>query len=123
MSADLLITALVLDEEGEPDLAAAGRAIARLGPSDIEEPVMFDADPDEPAGLQAIREDLREALGELREALEYRIDVALLYVRGAVVIVTGGMSHGDTPTEAGEAITRLRAVRGVLTAAGFENES
>jgi hypothetical protein len=43
-------------------------------------------------------------------------------VRGATVYVTGGMSHGDAPTELFETIARLRAVKGVLAAVGFEGE-
>lgn len=44
-------------------------------------------------------------------------------VRGATLYLTGGMSWGDSPTEIWNVIARLRSVRGVLTAAGFENES
>ncbi|HWC48509.1 MAG TPA: hypothetical protein VG448_06485 [Solirubrobacterales bacterium] len=67
----------------------------------------------------ALRADLRE----LREAIESYLEIAEMNVRGATLYLTGGMSWGDSPTEIWNVIARLRSVRGVLTAAGFENES
>ncbi len=123
MGADLLITALVVDENRELDYEAADRAIAALDAPDILEPDFFDKDPDEPEGLEQIRALLRADLRELREAIEGYFEIALVHIRGATVYLTGGMTWGDGPTEVWDVIARLRAVRGVLRAAGFEQES
>lgn len=123
MSADLLITALVLEEDREPDYEAAERAIAAVEGSDVLESDRFDEDPDEPDGLERIRAALRADLRELREAIEGYLEIAEMNVRGATLYLTGGMSWGDGPTEVWDVIARLRSVRGVLTAAGFEHES
>ena len=122
MGADLLITALVVDENRELDYEAADRAIAALDALDILEPDYFDEDPDEPEGLEQIRASLRADLRELREAIEGYFEIALVHIRGATVYLTGGMTWGDGPTEVWDVIARLRAVRGVLAAAGFEQE-
>ncbi len=122
MSADLLITALVVDEDRELDYEAADRAISALDGSDVLEPDWFDDDPEEPEGLERIRASLRADLRALREAIDAYIEITLLHVRGATLYVTGGMSWGDGPTQVWDVIARLRAVRGVLAAAGFEQE-
>jgi hypothetical protein len=124
MSADLLITALVVDEDRELDFEAADRAIGALGSDDVIESDFFDDhDPDEPEGLAEIRSALHADLSELREAIEHGVQIVELRFRGAAVYVTGGMSYGDGPTEVWDVIFRLRAVRGVLAAIGFEEKS
>jgi len=123
MSADLLITALVVDEDRELDYEAADRAISALDGTDVLEPDWFDDDPEEPEGLERIRASLRADLRSLREAIEGYFEIAAMKVRGATLYLTGGMSWGDGPTEVWDVIARLRSVRGVLTAAGFEDES
>jgi len=122
MSADLLITALVADEDGELDFDAADRAIAALDGSDVLEPDRFDEDPDEPEGLAQIRTSLHADLRALRQAIDAYTEFTLLYMRGATLYITGGMSWGEGPTRVWDVIARLRAVRGVLAAAGFEHE-
>lgn len=123
MGADLLITALMLDERREPDFEAAERAISALQGPDVTDPDWFDGhDPDESEGLEQIRAVLRTDLRELREAIAGCREVAEMIVRGARLYLTGGMSWGDGPTEVWDVIARLRAVRGVLAAAGFEGE-
>lgn len=124
MSADLLLTALVIDERYAIDLEAALRAVEDLESTDVEEGDFFDLlDPDEPRDMQEIRAQLRADLRQLNEAIVNWIEIAEFTVRGATVYVSGGMSHGDAPTEIYNVIARLRAVRGVLGAAGFEEES
>lgn len=124
MSADLLITALVVDEDRELDFEAADRVIAALEGTDVIEPDMyFDHDPDEPEGLEQIRAVLRSDLRTLREAIEGCPEITEMNVRGATLYITGGMSYGDGPTGTWDVIARLRAVRGVLAAVGFERES
>jgi hypothetical protein len=125
MSADLLLAALVVDEERQLDFDAADRAIAALQGLDVTEPDFFVGhDPDRPEGLEQIRAALRSDLRELRDAIEGRryLEIAEMNVRGARLYITGGLSYGDGPTEIWDAIARLRAVRGVLAAAGFEGE-
>jgi len=123
MSADLLIAALVVDEARELDYQAADCAISALDATDVLESDPFDEDPHEHEALERIRAALRADLRELREAIEGCLEIAELNVRGATLYITGGMSWGDGPTEVWDAIARLRSVRGVLTAAGFEHES
>ncbi len=124
MSADLVIAALVIDERRELDFEAALRVVEGLGSEDVEEPDFFDVlDPDEPEGLREIRTQLRADLRQLQEAIvNWDVEIAELTVRGATVYVSGGLSYGDAPTEVCNVISRLRAVRGVLAAAGFEEE-
>ena len=124
MSADLLIAALVVDKHRELDFEAADRAVSALVSSDvIESDAFVVSDPDEPEGLEEIRADLRCDLRSLREAIESWIEIAAIEVRGATIYITGGKSYGDAPTEVWDVIARLRAVRGVPAAAGFEHES
>jgi hypothetical protein len=123
MSVDLLMAALVVDEDRELDFEAADRALGALSSDDVIESDFFDDhDPDEPDGLAEIRSVLRTDLSKLRKAIEQGVQIVELRLRGAAVYVTGGMSYGDGPTEVWDVIARLRAVRGVLAAVGFEEE-
>jgi|GEM_PF-1963298 len=121
MSADLLLAVLAIDEMQAPDFAAAHRAVEAIESVDVLEPDFFDeVDPDEPEGLRAVRHRLHLDLRELQASLMSWRDVAEFPLRGALVYNSGGMSYGDSPTETFSLITRLRAVKGVLAAAGFE---
>jgi hypothetical protein len=121
MGADLLITALVIDDGRAPDFAAAHAAVGSLCPEQVEFPDEFwDHDPETNAGLGAIRRQLHESLSELEAALAQCRELASLQLRGATVYLTGGLSTGDAPTELFETFTRLWAVPVVLAAAGFE---
>jgi hypothetical protein len=123
MGADLLIVSLVIDKAREPDFDAGHEAIENLASIDVEAPdEFFEYDCDNDEGMTEIRRQLADALEELRCGLVSR-EVEWIELRGARVYVTGGMSWGDTPTHLFETIVRLRAVRGVLTAVGFEGES
>lgn len=120
MSAELLLSVLVIDEKQAPDFAAAHRAIEAIGPLDVLDPDYFDdCDLDE-AGLRRIRHRLHLDLRELQDSLMSWREVAEFIVRGALIYASGGMSYGDSPTETFSLISRLRAVSGVLAAAGFE---
>ena len=122
MGADFLLASLVIDRERSPDFAAGHAAIERLSSDDVEvRDEFFDEEPDTEEGMAAIREALRDALSDLEHGLASR-EVEWICVRGATVYITGGMSHGDTPTELFGTIARLRAVKGVLAAVGFEGE-
>jgi hypothetical protein len=121
VSAEFLLAILVIDEMQAPDFAAAHRAVEAIEPDDVLEPDFFDAvDPDESAGLRTIRHRLHLDLRDLQASLMSWREVAEFPVRGSLVYASGGMSYGDSPTETFSLITRLRAVRGVLAAAGFE---
>ncbi|MBS1895456.1 MAG: hypothetical protein JST59_29505 [Actinobacteria bacterium] len=121
MSAELLVSVLVIDETQTPDFAAAHRAVEAIEPADVLEPEYFDDwDPGESAGLRRVRHRLHLDLHELQTSLTSWREVAEFIVRGALVYVSGGLSHGDSPTETCSLIWRLRAVAGVLAAAGFE---
>jgi hypothetical protein len=124
MSAHLAITALMIDENRKADFQAARRAVAALEGFDVTDLEFFDHDPDEAEGLKQIRAVLRSDLRALRDAIAGYREIAEMNVRGARLCLTGGLSYGDGPTEIWDATARLRAVRGVLTAAGFrKNES
>jgi hypothetical protein len=121
MGADLLVTALVIDQGRRPDFAAARAAIDSVGPAEIEDPDEFwELDPETSDGLDAIRSQLRDALNELEAALQWSRELASFNLRGATVHLTGGMSWGDSPTRLSETFSRLWAVPAVLVAAGFE---
>ncbi|HEX3735216.1 MAG TPA: hypothetical protein VHU86_08680 [Solirubrobacterales bacterium] len=116
----MLIATLVLPARQHPDFAAAHRAVDAVTAADIEEPEEFsDLDPDSES---ALHEDLHRQLDELERSFEGR-EFTWITVRGADVYVTGGLSWGDSPTHAFEIVDRLRAVRGILAAAGFEGET
>jgi hypothetical protein len=123
MGADMLIASLVIPSGAQPDFAAAHRRVEAVIAADIDEPDEFLdlPDPGTPEGLLALREDLHRCLTELEDALVGR-EFTWTEVRDAKVYLTGGLSWGDSPTEAFELVDRLRAVRGVLAAAGFEGE-
>lgn len=123
MSADMLITALLIDEGREPDFEAADLVAATLASCDVIEPDRFaDHDPDAADDLRQIRSTVRSDLRSLQRALAESSEVREMTVRRMKVYLTGGLSWGDGPTEVWDVIARLRAVRGVLTAAGFEDE-
>jgi hypothetical protein len=123
MGADMLIASLVIPSGVQPDFAAAHRRVDAVISADIEDPDEFLElpDPDTIEGLLALRDDLHRCLAELEQALFGR-EFTWSEVRDAQVYVTGGLSWGDSPTEAFELVNRLRAVSGVLAAVGFEGE-
>lgn len=120
MGADMLVTALVIDAGRLPDFDAARLAVDSIRSSDIEIPDEFWDDADSDVGLEAIRYQLRDSLGELEAAFQQSRELAWFEVRGATVYLTGGLSNGDAPTELFETFCRLYAVPAVLEAAGFE---
>lgn len=121
MGADMLITALVIEQGSRPDFEAARAAIDALSPAQVEFPDEFwDHDVETDEGLDAIRHELRDSLAEVKAALKWSRELTSLELRGATVYLTGGLSNGDAPTELFEAITRLYAVPVVLAAADFE---
>ncbi len=121
MGADFLLATLVIDKRRTPDFAAGQAAIERLCCDDVVDADELGGEPIDEQGMAAIRRRVAEALDELECGLVSR-EVEWIEVRGATVYVTGGMSWGDSPTDLFETITRLRAVKGVLTAVGFEDE-
>lgn len=122
MGADMLIAALVLPVGRRPDFAAAHRDVDTVAAADVAVRGEFhDLDLDTEQGLQALRADLHRRLDELEQALDGR-EFNWITVRGANVYVTGGLSWGDSPTQAFKVVNRLRAVGGVLATAGFEGE-
>lgn len=123
MGADMLIASLVIGEGQRPEFKAAHRAVDALTAAEVVEAEEFCDLPDlaTSEGLRTLREDLHLRLDELERALDSR-EFTWTSVRGATVYVTGGLSWGESPTEAFDVVDRLRAVRGVLAAAGFEDE-
>jgi hypothetical protein len=123
MTADLLITALVIERDRAPDFEAARKAICSVDSRHVEIPDEFwEHDVETDDGIDANREALWEALNELEAALRCSREFGWLQVRGADVYVTGGLSSGDSPGQLFEAFSELLAVPAVLSAAGFEVE-
>lgn len=120
MGADLLLEAAVIDAEATPDWAAAERSIEELKSfEDLHDPYCFGAET-----IAEAKGALRERLDVLREAMEgaIRRDLNELVIRGARVVISGGPSWGDVPTEMFEVISNLHR-EGVLEAAGFDMEA
>jgi hypothetical protein len=123
MGADMLIACLSIPSGRRPDFAACHRAVERLAPTDIEDPDEFhEFDLGTESGMRGLRHDLHRSVEKLEEALEGR-QFALLGMGGTDVYLTGGLSWGDSPTQAFELVDHLRCVRGILVAAGFEGEA
>lgn len=117
MGADLILCAVELPEHC--DWAAGERYLADLQPDMVvgayERELLF-VEPDPGAGdLAGVREQLRADLDELRRIADgaYPRDCVNLEVRGATVLVAGGTSWGDSPSETFDAFCRLQAC-GVL---------
>ncbi len=124
MGADFLVAALAIESGRQPDFEAARRAIESLARDQIEIPDEFwENDPDTDKGLAAVRSQLRDALNDLKAALQQSRELGWLEIRGATVYLTGGLSTGDAPTELFETFARLLAVPVVLAAAGFDFDS
>ncbi|MBN9605007.1 MAG: hypothetical protein J0G30_00135 [Actinomycetales bacterium] len=134
MGADLLLTSMAAPHlEGSPTARIGDELAARVGHQRIDQ---FDLaawadldleelalnlgirewqDPDDPqpeqypaAARDQLVQDVRAALHAALEAVVgYRRDVAEMQFGGRYYWITGGMSWGDTPTEAYEAIAAL----------------
>jgi hypothetical protein len=153
MGADLLVTWLVIDKTKEPDIEAGREAVRNLPVEKLNEAyeeiegsdIASWEDPDNEKGYldpMSIDDDDLDS-GELtevgREALKawaLKIvdrfedevigggrDMVLFPVRGAHIYLSGGMSWGDSPTDAFNLIGAMFTLgQPVLEAMGFEFE-
>lgn len=122
MGADLIMAALVIDKDEEPDFGAGHAWIDALTVEQLdeiyehrEEDYFDEADEeyvdDDGALTEKAYDELRKrghaAVDKLVKMLDpdnYYRDVTSIEVRGARVILSGGMSWGDSPTESSEDI-------------------
>jgi len=122
MGADLLVSFVTIDKEKEPDWEAGLRHVAELALKRCDEWPQDDPqfwggsfDPREEATqLRGQLEDLKRCFDECgsRQIVSFEI----CHKR---VLLAGGMSGGDGPTESWEEINRLVAA-GVTKACGFD---
>ena len=125
MGADLILTWLQIDKDKQPDFKAGMDRISELATKNLSEwpkeyvdqrlldaPDGFDKDKE----IEALKLSLRAIEGAWREV--YR-DMAVIDVCHKKLLITGGMSWGDSPTESYDDIDRM-LTSGVSKACGFE---
>ncbi len=120
MGADLLVYVLEMDKGEEPDWEAARRKAEEM---DTEELLDTEYRFYHEEGEDSMKEMLMEDLETIEMWwTETRPRNLLKYpLRHTEVLITGGMSWGDLPTESAEVISRVMSPesRHVLEAAGF----
>ena len=133
MGADFLVSFLTADPKAEIDFTAGRRAIEELGASPLSSwPADFldyagvnpDLSSKDDKGTREVRADLVDGLETDLRLLEAAVegsrrDVWIGEIGGKSVVLTGGPSWGDVPTDAFEAFNRL-ALAGVTRAMGFD---
>ena len=126
MSACFVSMALYLPEGVEPDWTRARYAIDALPESmvrqwldehgfDVPPPALFASD-DEKSDLRA---EVRNTLMHFRNEYESATDFDVYSIRGIQMIVTGGVTHGDSPTDIAHYMSLLWDLPSVLAAANF----
>lgn len=118
MGADLILCAI--DLPATCDWAAAERYLATFDPAQLDDEdcaflLLAGEDTLDAEGLTALREQLAHDLQELRRIAggAFPRDCVDIRVRGGTVLVAGGTSWGDSPSETYDAFERLCAC-GVL---------
>ena len=119
MGADLLLAWFEIDAAKEPDWEAGRKRIRNLTPEDWERAERMGY----PVNLPADMDDINCALAHI-DTVKDRWenggrDATTIEIRGANLLMTGGMSWGDSPTEAWDAFSDLYALPGVVAAMGF----
>lgn len=143
MGADLLVTWLVIDKDKTPDIEAGREAVRNLpieklseAYEEIEGSDIGWEDPDNEKGFVDENDEwtpvAHEALKKWALAVVDRFeneviaggrDMVAFPVRGARVYLSGGMSWGDSPTDAFNIIGAMFTLgQSVLEAMGFEFE-
>jgi hypothetical protein len=119
MGADLIVTGAWAPVGRKMDRDAAYRTVGALEEGDMAQ--LEEETGEAYESLAALRESLLVSLKEFESVWTgeaYARDMAGIEVGQYSVLLTGGMSWGDTPTESYDVIRRLEAA-GVLRAAGF----
>lgn len=144
MGADLIVSALVIDKDRKPDFEAGRAFIQSVPTGPLEEAYVnihgeppFDDDDEEPPAADddgftvwsstmhaQARKYFTDAVTELErwfDPTEYGPrDVTTIFVRGAWVYVSGGLSWGDSPGEGYDTINSVMELDGLQEALGFE---
>lgn len=119
MGADLLIRAIALPFDVEPDWHAARKHIWACDNVESLDPDQYF---DEGASLDDVQKELIDALNELIPVLDgsgWARDIDCLPFCGHWLWITGGMSWGDSPTDTYDFIRQAETC-GALSAAGFD---
>ncbi len=124
MGADLILAAAFYPAGRTLDWDAGRHAIDVLSDDRCAEAVdsligdrLDDQPPSETARL--VRQRLHEAIGNLSESPR---DLTTIDVPGYSILVTGGMSWGDSPTESFDDLEAIGWTPEVMRAIGFEVE-
>ena len=136
MGADMLLTYLAHRADRRPNFDAGRDLVDRLTPADLDghdwsefltwhdDLVGFDGRP----RIDDLQRIYREAIDALEQALSSSREVSARLICGWWLYFTGGMSWGDSPTDAYEAITWWDEYNEggpfaprILAAIGFEN--
>lgn len=146
MGADLIINFLVIDKDKTPDLDAGFIWAETANVADLaqgyeqyhgdfltetdgdSEPYLNDETTYTEAGEQALREHVKGLVSKLRDdvlsvgdpSTYGPRDMAVLDIRGVRIYLSGGMSWGDAPTDAGAIMSELWDYPGLLEAVGFD---
>ena len=125
MGADLILTGLELVPGRQPDWDAGEKWIEGLGDSElieVAEQLYWDYEVDAHDNLdrESIQKQLRAMLVELQSVVDApRRDTARIdWYGGLTLILSGGMSHGDSPTDSFDVLGDSENI-GLAKACGF----
>lgn len=124
MGADFLVAALVHDRDVTLNWDAVPEAVSNLSEEALVNG-LGGAYGEAPEALSTARAQVRDLFGDLRNLLEGEHsprDVTSIEVRGATVILSGGMSWGDEPTDTFALLCNVGYFPTVLAAVGFESD-
>lgn len=122
MGADLIITHAAIEADKVPNWTAARDWIKHLDKNIVHWPAparetFFQGDDDDVCAAAAqLEEDLATFIDDWEQGSR---ELASIEVGNWIIILTGGMTHGDAPSETYERFERLNNA-GVLDKAGFD---
>lgn len=122
MGADFIVASLVHDKDATLNWDALPAAVDAL----TEDQLVYGLEGafgEVPEANSTARAQVRDLFGDLRNTLDDEPrDVGHIDVRGATVILSGGMSWGDGPTDSFDLFANCGYFPTVLAAIGFEVE-
>lgn len=127
MGADLIVAAVAIRRNTKAKWADAEVAVDRLSAFDLDQAEKFGwsfegiAEETEADELDIFRNNVRAALADVKEAWEgrERRDTTFLDFRSWSLMLTGGMTWGDDPSELYTSLCLVLNTR-ILDKAGFE---
>lgn len=120
MGADMILSAVSISKKKKPDFKKGEALIKKLAMTPVEKwPKEFMERYSDETDIGPMVTTLRESLSELERAWSgHHREAAWMHVCGRKLIVTGGLSWGDSPTELMNDIDNLLN-SGVAQACGF----